>query len=60
MAAVVVVGLGPGPHVEGLLHDVHPQFIAGPQERRGGGIVGAADGVEARLLEQTDPAVFRV
>ena len=57
---VVAVTLGAVPHVEGFVHDVHAQLVAGPQQCGGGRVVGHADGIEARLLQQTNAAVLRV
>ena len=53
---VVVLALRLGPHVEGLVHDEHPEAIACVEHRLAEGVVGTSDGVEPGLLEQLDAA----
>ena len=54
---VVVAGLGLVPHVERLVHDDHPEPVAGVEHRVAHRVVGAADRVEAGGLEQLDPTL---
>ena len=56
---VLVQGaLALAPGVEGLVHHVEPQYVAGVEEAGGRRVVGAAHGVEAVLLQQAGLAVF--
>ena len=48
---IVLTALESPPAVEGLVHDDHTDLVADLQQVEGGGIVGDADGVEARFLE---------
>ena len=55
-SGIVVVALGLGPHVEGLVHDEHPQPVAGVEHRLAHRMVCAAQRVEPGGFEQFDPA----
>ena len=57
---VIVILLGARPHIEGLVHHIQAQLVAGTQQCRRSGIVGHADGIEASLLQNTDTAQFRL
>ncbi len=46
--------LGVGTELAGFLQHQNSHLIADAQHRRGGGVVGSADGVEAELLEPRD------
>ena len=56
LPGVVARALVLEPHVPGLVHDVHAQCVAGLEQGARRGVVGAADGVVASLLEATDAA----
>ncbi len=55
-AAVVVVVLLLGPHVERLVHDEHPEAIAGVEHLAAHRVVRAAQRVEPRVLEDLHPS----
>ena len=57
LEGVVVGGLVVEPHVPQLIHHVHTQLVAGTEQVLGDGVVGAADGVEAVLLQEGYTAV---
>ena len=56
-AGVVVAHLRVVPHVERFVHHEHPDPVARVEERLARRVVGAADGVEPRRLEDLDPAL---
>ena len=56
---IAVLPGGLAPVVKGLVHDVHPQLVASPEHALTDGVVGAADGVEAGLLQDPHLAVGR-
>ena len=55
---VIVLALRLRPHVEGLVHDEHPQAVAGLEHRPAQGVVRTPDRIEAGLLEELDPALL--
>ena len=55
--AVVVAHLRVGPHVERLVHDEHAETVARVEQRLARRMVRAADGVEARRLQDLDAAL---
>ena len=55
---VVELVLAIVPHIEGLVHHVHAVMVAGLQHGTAAGIVGGADGIEARFLQDPDSAPF--
>ena len=57
---IVVDGLVDVPAVHEFVHHQHSQPVTGIQQRFAAGVVGRADGVVARLLEQPDLALHGV
>ena len=55
---IIVDVLGLLPHVRKLIHHQQAQLVAGVQEIAGRRIMGAADGIEAGVLELANAAVF--
>ena len=60
MSAVIKRRLGARPQVKRFIHDVHPRAVTGPQQRRGGGVVGYAHRIEASLLQAAYPPLLRL
>ena len=49
--SIIKVGLTAGPHVKGLIHHIHPQFIAGTKHCRSHGMMCHSYRVESRFLQ---------